>query len=117
MPLKYNLKDKSAPLGELEIHQIDMLRFHMGADRDTGIQVACTCLQSLHSQKHFQEPRSRDEVDCGSSGLRILKKLLTGGNYVDIVRQVLGYLDGTDLTALQLGHHILDSFIKVGFHI
>ena len=39
MPLNYNLKDKNAPLSGMELHQIDMMRFHMGKDRNTGIEV------------------------------------------------------------------------------
>ena len=40
MPLKYNLKDNNAPLSGVELPgQIDMMRFHMGKDRDTGIEV------------------------------------------------------------------------------
>ena len=39
MPLQYTLKDPSAPLGELDIRQVDMLRFHMGSDRNIGVGV------------------------------------------------------------------------------
>ena len=60
-----------------------------------------------------QEPPGKDEIESKNTGLEILLKLLTHGSFMEIVEKVLDYLDGTDLTALQIGHPRLDSLIKV----
>ena len=52
MPLHYKLKDESAPLGELDIRQVDMLRFHMGSDRNIGVGVKFLSHKSLTLSNH-----------------------------------------------------------------
>ena len=39
MPLKYKVIDEDAPLYGLDIPQTDLMRFHMGTDRNIGVKV------------------------------------------------------------------------------
>ena len=61
----------------------------------------------------MKEPREIKPEEKTDAGLVILAQLFTTGNYEFIIENILNNLTGIDLTALQIAHPVLDTFIKV----